>query len=145
MGEKLAPDELKTFQQFTGRTTPPPQRVDELWCCVGRRGGKSRAMSALAVYLAGLCDFSDKLARGEKGVVLLIAPDMKQSKVLLGYAEGALQATPLMQQLLQSRTTDTLTLTTGISLEVRAASFRRIRGVTCVAVLGDETAFWMSD
>ena len=47
--------------------------------------------------------------------------------------------------MLESRTRDTLTLTTGISLEVRSASFRRIRGVTCVAVLADECAFWMSD
>ena len=101
MGEPLTPEELATFTKFTGRTTPPPQRVDELWCCVGRRGGKSRAMSVLATYLAGLCDYSDKLARGEKGVVLLIAPDMKQAKVLLDYAEGTLQSTPMLKQLLE--------------------------------------------
>ena len=52
-------------------------------------------MSALATYLAGLCDYSDKLDAGEKGVVLLLAPDMKQAKVLLDYAEGALESTPL--------------------------------------------------
>src|SRR5262245_33591171 len=52
MGEPLQPDEPKAFKQFTGRATPPPNRIDELWCCVGRRGGKSRAMAALAVYLA---------------------------------------------------------------------------------------------
>jgi hypothetical protein len=70
---------------------------------------------------------------------------MKQAKVLLDYAEGTLESTPIMRQLLQSRTAETLTLTTGITLEVRSASFRRIRGVTCVAVLADECAFWMSD
>src|SRR4029453_13909123 len=77
MGEPLQPDELEAFTRFTGRSTPPSERVDELWCCVGRRGGKSRAMSTLAVYLAGLCDYSDKLARGERGVVLLLAPDIR--------------------------------------------------------------------
>ena len=46
---------------------------------------------------------------------------------------------------MSSRTKETHTLTTGITLEVRSASFRRIRGMTCVAVLGDEVAFWMSD
>jgi hypothetical protein len=65
---------------------------------------------------------------------------MKQAKVLLDYAEGTLESTPLMKQLLDSRMADTLTLTTGIALEVRSASFRRIRGVTCVAVLADECA-----
>jgi hypothetical protein len=145
MGEELRPDELTIFQKFTGRTAPPPQRIDEFWCAIGRRGGKSRAMSALAVYLAGLCDYKDKLVRGEKGVVLLLAPDMRQAKVSLDYAAGVLESTPIMRQLLGARTADTLTLTNGISLEVRSASFRRIRGVTCVAVLADECAFWMSD
>jgi hypothetical protein len=74
MGEPLTPEELETLQRFTGRTTAPTQRVDELWCCVGRRGGKSRAMAVLATYLAGLCDYSDKLSPGERGVVLLLAP-----------------------------------------------------------------------
>ena len=145
MGEPLTEDELEIFTKFTGRKVAPTQRVDELWCAVGRRGGKSRAMAALAIYLAGLCDHRDRLDRGERGVVLLIAPDMKQAKVLLNYAEGALEFTPMLKQLLANRTADTLTLTTGITLEVRSASFRRIRGVTCVAVLADECAFWMSD
>ncbi|HEX2379554.1 MAG TPA: hypothetical protein VHI74_02280 [Methyloceanibacter sp.] len=145
MGEQLRPDELTTFRKFTGRAAPPSKRVDEFWCAIGRRGGKSRAMSALAIYLAALCDHKDKLVRGEKGVVLLLAPDMRQAKVSLDYAEGVLQSTPIMRQLLAARTADTLTLTNGISLEVRSASFRRIRGVTCVAVLADECAFWMSD
>ena len=77
MGEELKPDELTIFKKFTGRDNPPPHRIDEFWCAIGRRGGKSRAMSALAVYLAGLCDYKDKLVRGEKGVVLLLAPDMR--------------------------------------------------------------------
>jgi hypothetical protein len=140
MGEPLQPDELAAFKQFTARDTPPPNRIDELWCCVGRRGGKSRAMAALAVYLAGLCDYGDKLSPGERGVVLLLA-----GQVLLDYAEGTLESTPIMRQLIMSRTAETLTLKTGITLEVRSASFRRIRGVTCVAVLADECAFWLSD
>jgi phage terminase large subunit-like protein len=75
-------------------------RIDEFWCAIGRRGGKSRAMAALAVYLAGLCDYKDKLVRGEKGVVLLLAPDMRQAKVSLDYAAGVLESTPIMRQLL---------------------------------------------
>jgi hypothetical protein len=63
MGEPLQSDEIAAFKQFTGRDAAPPSRVDELWCCVGRRGGKSRAMAALAVYLAGLCDYSDSWLR----------------------------------------------------------------------------------
>ena len=53
MGEPLTAEETETFKRFTGRETPPANRVEELWCCVGRRGGKSRAMAVLAIYLAG--------------------------------------------------------------------------------------------
>jgi hypothetical protein len=145
MGEPLKPDELATFKLFTGRETAPDRRADELWCCVGRRGGKSRAMATLAVYLAGLCDYSDVLVRGEKGLVLLIAPDVRQARVLLEYAQGTLESTPMLSQLIADRKREELTLTTGITLEVRSASFRRIRGATCVAVLADESAFWKSE
>jgi hypothetical protein len=145
MGEELKPDELATFKFFTGRETAPDRRADELWCCVGRRGGKSRSMATLAIYLAGLCDYSDVLVRGEKGLVLLIAPDVRQARVLLEYAQGTLESTPMLSQLIADRKREELTLTTGITLEVRSASFRRIRGATCVAVLADESAFWKSE
>jgi hypothetical protein len=56
-------------------------------------------MAALAIYLAGLCDYQDKLSPGERGVVLLLATDMKQAKVLLDYAEGTLESTPIMRHL----------------------------------------------
>src|SRR5215831_3218054 len=102
-------------------------------------------MATLAIYLAGLCDHSDTLVRGEKGLVLLIAPDIRQAKVLLEYAQGALESTPMLTQLIADRRRDELELTTGITLEVRSASFRRIRGATCVAVLADECAFWKSE
>src|SRR5262249_29248208 len=66
-GEPLLPEEMETFRTITGRDIAPDTRVDELWCVVGRRGGKSRAMATLAVYLAGLVDHSDTLVRGERG------------------------------------------------------------------------------
>jgi hypothetical protein len=55
MGEKLNSSELELFRKLTGREQPPTKRVDELVCVVGRRGGKSSAIAALAVYIAALC------------------------------------------------------------------------------------------
>src|SRR5262249_21656460 len=39
----------------------------------------------------------------------------------------------------------TLELTNRVTLDVRAASFRRLRGQTALAVIADETAFWHDD
>jgi hypothetical protein len=143
MGESLRDDERVIFTTLTGRATEPLQRVEELCAVVGRRGGKSRAMATLATYIGGLCDHS--LVRGETGVVLLIAPDQRQAAIALDYATAAFEQSPILSQLIANRNSDTLTLTNGINIEVRAASFRRLRGPTYVACIADEAAFWYSD
>jgi hypothetical protein len=143
-GEPLEPSELTALQQFTGRVAPPDIRV-ELWCAIGRRGGKSRAMATLAAYYAGLCDHSDKLVRGEKGLLLLVAQDKRAAKISLDYIEGAFQSTPLLSQLVKERKSDELELTNGIIIEVRAPTLRGVRGTTCIACVCNEIAFWRSD
>lgn len=145
MGEPLSDDERAVFTQLTGREHEPGQRVEELVGVVGRRGGKSRAISTLATYVAGLCDHRDVLAPGETGVVLCIAPDQRQAAITLDYTTAAFEATPLMRQLIAAKTADALTLNNGIRVEVRAASFRRLRGPTYATVIADEAAFWRSD
>jgi phage terminase large subunit-like protein len=117
--------------------------IEEASFIVGRRGGKSKAMATLAAYLAGLCDH--RLVRGERGVCLCIAPDQRQAQITLDYAEAALAGSPILKQLIANRTADTLELTNRITIEVRAASFRRLRGPTYVAVLLDEGAYLYSD
>jgi len=143
MGEALSDDERETFKKLTGRQHEPGQRVEELCVIAGRRGGKSRAMATLAAYLGGLC--KHPLVRGERGVLLCIAPDQRQAAIVLDYTTAAFEQSPILKQLIANRTADTLELSNGISIEVRASSFRRLRGPTFVAVICDEAAFWFSD
>ena len=143
MGEALTDEERTIFSKLTGRETEPLQRIEEAAFVVGRRGGKSRAMATLAGYIAGLC--KHQLVHGERGVLLCIAPDQRQAAIVLEYAAAAFEQSPILRQLVVNRTQDTLELTNGISLEVRSASFRRLRGPTYIAVLADEAAFWYSD
>jgi len=75
MGEELIDAERVIFKQITGREREPGQRVAELVAVVGRRGGKSRAMAVLMAYVAGLCDHTDLLVKGEAGVALCVALD----------------------------------------------------------------------
>jgi hypothetical protein len=141
-GEPLTDDERRDFEKFTGRTTPPTQRVSELQCVIGRRGGKSRAISTLACYYGALCEH--KLARGERGVVLLIAQDRRAAKVSLDYIEACFDS-PMLRQMVKERHKEELYLTNGISIEVRSPTIRSTRGITAVAVLCDELAFWRPD
>jgi hypothetical protein len=79
MGEELSNGERENFRKLTGRERESGQRVEELVCVVGRRGGKSRAMATIACYVAGLCEHD--LAPGERGsrCSLLLTSDKRRS------------------------------------------------------------------
>jgi hypothetical protein len=143
MGEALTDEERTIFTKLTGREFEPLQCVEELCAVVGRRGGKSRGMATLTAYIAGLC--KHKLSRGETGIALCIAPDQRQAKITLDYCEAAFNESLILRQLVVNRTADAIELKNGITIEVRSASFRRLRGPTYIAVIADEAAFWYSD
>jgi hypothetical protein len=61
------------------------------------------------------------------------------------FAEAIFQHAPIMRQLIANRTADSLELSNDISVEVRPASFRSLRGPTYVAAICDEAAFWLAE
>ena len=81
MGEALTDEERGIFAKLTGREREPGERVEELWCVVGRRGGKSRANAARLVYLATMVDYRAQLVSGERGVVSCRARVQEQAQV----------------------------------------------------------------
>jgi hypothetical protein len=85
------------------------------------------------------------LVRGERGVLLCVAADQRQADVILDYADASFRASPVLSQLIEGRTQRELRLNNGIDIEVRAADYRRLRGLTFIAVIADEVAFWSSD
>ena len=95
MGEPLTDDERSIFAKLTGREREPGERIDEL-CVIGRRGGKSRAVAALLVYLATMVDYRSQLVLGERGVVLCLARTQEQSQVVLEYVAGIIDAAPIL-------------------------------------------------
>jgi hypothetical protein len=145
MGEPLDFWERRTFAKFTGGRKPPGKMVSELVAVAGRRAGKSRAASALATYIAALCDHSDVQAVGETLRVLFLAKDQKQAGVCFGYVNGIFESIPLFRDMVATWTQDTITLKNGIACEVKAATASGLRGFSCVAVLADEAAFWVTD
>ena len=96
------------------------------------------------MHLAGLCQHPS-LVRGERGVLLCVAADQRQADVILDYADASFRASPVLSQLIEARTQRELRLNNGIDIEVRAADYRRLRGLTLIAVIADEVAFWSSD
>jgi hypothetical protein len=144
MGEPLSEDERSVFTSLTGRAQEPEARVEEFVGVIGRRGGKSRAISVIATYLSGLCQHPN-LVPGERGVLLVIAPDQRQADIVLDYIEANFRGSPILRQLIEARTARSLRLTSRIDVEVRSSDFRRLRGPTYITVIADECAFWLSE
>jgi len=144
MGESLTHDEREVFQQLTQRASEPLTPIEELFVIVGRRGGKSSAIAALGIYISCLCDHSGSLSIGERGVCLILATNTKQAAVIFGYIVGILRSTPTLAALIVNETSEVISLSNGIDIEVRAAGFRGLRGITAAAVICDEIAYWFS-
>jgi hypothetical protein len=145
MGEVLTDVEREHFRRLTGRDEPPEQRVEELWAVVGRRGGKSRAIAVLIAYVACLCSHREQLVAGERGTVLCLAPRQAQAGIILEYVRGILEASPVLKQMVVRQTSEQIELDNRIRIDIRAASFRGLRGFTTVAAVFDEMAFFLSD
>jgi hypothetical protein len=139
----LDADELQTFKAVAGGRVPPLKRVRELWCVVGRRGGKSRMAAALACYFALFV--KHRLAAGERGMVLVLAATVEQSRLVFAYVLGFLQRSGVLRNEIASVTRSEIRLKNGIVIAVHPNSFRSIRGRTLCACIFDEVAFWRDD
>ena len=60
-------------------------------------------------------------------------------------SSGIFATAPNLKDLLENETADTISLASGVDITIRPASFRTIRGITAVAAIADEIAFWRSD
>ncbi len=138
-------EQAEIYRQHTGRTQLPTAPAREAALVIGRRGGKSRILALLAVYLACFRDHTKYLAPGETATVAVLATDRKQARLIFRYAEAMLREIALLTPLLEGTRDDTLVLTNRAAIMVQTASFRVTRGYTFVAVLADETAFWRDE
>ena len=111
----------------------------------GRRGGKDRFLSSVAVWRAALCaDWRKHISAGEGAVVLLLGADKRQAQILRRYCEGLLQA-PLLRQEVVRQTGEVTEFRNGASLEISTNDSRLVRGRSAVAVLGSEASHWKTD
>jgi hypothetical protein len=139
----LTDAEREVFTAIAGDRALPKQRVRELWCVIGRRGGKSRMAAALAIWFAIFT--KHKLAGGEIGTVLVLAMSMDQAKVVFGYVLSFLQKSPVLAKEIGSTTRHEIRLRNGIVIAIHSNSFRSVRGRTLCACIFDEVSFWRDD
>jgi len=111
----------------------------------GRRSGKSRMAGAVASYIAAFVDHTAKLAPGEKGHVLVLAPSRSQARVIHGYVDGFLSSSPILAQQVVSTGAEEIQLRGNVTVGIHSNSFRTVRGRTLLACVFDESAFWRDE
>jgi hypothetical protein len=139
----LSAAEREIFHAVAGGRKPPSRRARELWCLVGRGGGKSRMAAALGDYLALFQ--KHRLSPGERGHVLVLAGSVDQARTVFGYSAGFLSESKALEREVATTTATEIRLRNGVTLAVHPNSFRSVRGKTILAAVFDEVAIWRDE
>jgi hypothetical protein len=97
-------DALALYQRHTGRVVPPIAPAIEAWVIAGRRAGKSFISALVAVFLACFRDYSEVLAPGERGTLMVLAADRRQARTVFRYIAGLIDGVPMLARMVEGRT-----------------------------------------
>jgi hypothetical protein len=117
-GLPMTPDQLALFTQCTGRSVAPTGPAREGWLVCGRRAGKSFILALIAVYFATFRDYARYLAPGERGTLLILAADRKQSRVIFRYISALLKQVPMLARMIENERAESFDLTNRVTIEV---------------------------
>jgi hypothetical protein len=141
-GEQLETREAELFHECTGRSKLPTRPVKRLIVLGGRRTGKDRFESPVAVHRAALSgNWKSVMSAGEQASVILIGADKKQARILRRYCQGLLQ-TPLLAAEVTRTSDEMIEFRSGATLEVVTNDASLVRGRSAIAVLGSECCWW---
>jgi hypothetical protein len=123
-GLPLAADELEFFHSVAGDRSPPSGRVRELWVGAGRRAGKDAMASGVAALAAALFIQQHKLRPGERALVLCLACDRAQAKIILNYVKAFFTDIPSLAAMVQGdMTAEGFSLNNKVDIAVGTNSF----------------------
>lgn len=143
-GLPMTADDLAVFNRHTGRTSPPPSGSKETYLIIGRRGGKSFISALITCFIACFIDFKPFITVGETLVVMCLAKDKDQARIVFRYVKAILNHIPALRTMIIEQRGDEIELTTGVTIMVKASDFAGVRGPTIACVVADEIAFWPS-
>lgn len=141
-GLPLNKQERKLFRETTALTRYIPKEWEEASFILARRSGKSdKIASNIALYEA--CAREHKLSKGEIGVVMLVSSELRrQSRILYSYILHKLQDSLILSKLIKNITSEEISLTNGVIIQVYPCNVARIRGASLITFIGDEVSFW---
>lgn len=142
-GLPLVSDQEELFRHCTGRTRYPGQPFGEVTVIAGARAGKdSRIAAPVVCYEALFGGHETRLAKGERGVIVLVAQDLRATKVAFSYVKDYLTRSLLLSGMVAELLTSEVTLTNGLTIACFPSTLRSLRGWSILVGVLDEVAFF---
>jgi hypothetical protein len=143
-GLPIVGDDMGKIAEVTGRTLVRVAGFLVALFLTGRRSGKSRMAAVIGAFEAALAGHEHKLAKGERGVVIIASPTKSQSRIVKDYLR-AIFDTDILRQEVVAETKEGFELKNGIRIEILAGDWKSIRGFTVIAAIIDEVCFFGLD
>ena len=135
---------LEVFLKHTGRTSyaPPAGGYREAALIVGRQAGKDRIASLVQAY-EGITATPEE--DGTDLYALTVAQDARAAlRTQTAYARALFRRVPMLSQLVTHEKTDSLELSTGVTLASYPCRPQAVRGLRARVVICSELAFFRS-
>jgi hypothetical protein len=132
------------FPNFTNRSELPKKPAKEVWMVRRQAWRKKPHSSSRSRFLACFKDYSQYLAPGERGTLMVIAADRRQARAVMQYIKGFLEI-PMLAAMAASERKEIVELSNRITMEIHTARFRSTRGYTLIGCVADKIAFWRSE
>jgi hypothetical protein len=101
--------------------------------------------AGVGAFSAALFNRQDRLRPGERGVVMCLACDKDQARIVLNYIRSFFTDIPALKAMVQRETASGFELRNGIDITVATSSFRSVRGRPILCAILDEVAFWRDE
>jgi hypothetical protein len=136
----MSDSEIEFFRTVADRD-PPKKRVRELWIIAGRRAGKDSVASVIAAHSAALFADGHRLRPGERAMVMCLAVDRDQARVILNYTRAFFSDIPSLSAMVQRETASGFELSNNVDVSVLTSNYRAVRGRPVLCAILDEVAF----
>lgn len=143
-GLPLANQEQRDIWHLCTERDYPGHPFGEVTVVSGARGGKdSRIAAPIVLYEALFGGHERQIAKGERGVIPLVAQDARAVAVAFGYIRDYLLQSPVLSQLLDGEPlANSLMLTNELTVICFPCTLRSMRGFSIPAAVMDEVAFF---
>jgi hypothetical protein len=142
----MTDQEFDIYRECTGRKDPPTQPAEEAYVPTGRRARKSAVGSLIAVERSLIPDYTRCVAPGQSPLIPVLADKRENAATIMSFVKGILDSAQALRECVKGEpAADTVRLTSGVDIRVRAASLSAGRSPAIPLAILDECAFFPTD